>query len=218
MVSSSTRRLPSTVIDAVVWATADDETTAAHSVAATGMAIMIRAATRPPRNTRSPTFMRNAPLSFHSRSALLRTDRFPFIALLVDNFAQLANGLSQCNFNFMPRRGPSATNRKSFSARAPDGRHYRRRKPLTSAPKRGRHGSRIPGTAPTAGALSGPPRHRTKDDRHRAAAPETGSANRWKPKAPRPGGSAASDPASPPDRRSGRFESVRRSGPDWRAR
>ena len=78
------------------------------SVAATGMANIIRAANTPPR-TRIPTFMRNAPLSFQCRIAPLRTDRFPFVAPLVANFAKPANVLLQCNFIFIPRRCPSAT-------------------------------------------------------------------------------------------------------------
>src|SRR6478736_574822 len=63
MVSTSTRRLPSTAIEATVWAAAGADTSPAASVAATGTANMIRAARKPPR-TRIPKIMRNAPLSF----------------------------------------------------------------------------------------------------------------------------------------------------------
>src|ERR1700737_4974969 len=109
MVSGSTLRLPSTTIEDVVCAAADDDISAADTVAATGMATMIRAATKPPRNTRIPTFMRDAPSSFQCQSAPPRTDRIPFVVTLVANFVRLANGLLQCNFNFNPRRCLSAT-------------------------------------------------------------------------------------------------------------
>src|SRR2546425_10771034 len=89
MVSTSTRRLPSTWIVDTVWAAAGDGTSKTANVAATGVANMIRAANKPPR-TRIPKFMRRAPLSFHCRPAPLRTSRFPLIALLVANFAGAA--------------------------------------------------------------------------------------------------------------------------------
>ena len=47
-----------------------------------------------------------------SRAAPLRTGRFPFVAPLVANLAGAANGLSQCNFIFIPRRCPLATRLK----------------------------------------------------------------------------------------------------------
>ena len=78
-------------------------TSSAASVTATGIANMIRVANTPPR-TRIPTFIRQTPLSFASRPVPLRTGRFPFVALLVDNFAGAANVLSQCNFIFIPIR------------------------------------------------------------------------------------------------------------------
>jgi hypothetical protein len=53
MVSTSTRRLPSTWIEGADWATAGDDT---------GMANMIRAANKPAR-TRIPTYIRHAPSS-----------------------------------------------------------------------------------------------------------------------------------------------------------
>ena len=70
MVSTSTRRFPSTAIDAAVCAAACDETQRAATVAATGTANITRAASKPPR-TRIPKFMRNAPLSFRRRPAPL---------------------------------------------------------------------------------------------------------------------------------------------------
>jgi len=108
MVSTSTRRLPSTWIVDTVWAAAADGTSKTANMAATGVANMIRAANKPPR-TRIPKFMRRAPLLFHCRPAPLRTSRFPLIALLVANFAGAANVRLQGNFIFIPRRCPSAT-------------------------------------------------------------------------------------------------------------
>src|SRR6266851_1086555 len=114
MVSTSTRRLPSTWIEDTDWATAGDAITTVANVAATGTANMIRAAKRPPR-TRIPTFMRNAPSSFQCRTVPLRTSRFPFVAILVANFARAANARLQCNFNFIPRRCLLATLPKKAS-------------------------------------------------------------------------------------------------------
>jgi hypothetical protein len=61
MVSTSTRRFPSTPIVSTVWATAGATTNAAAKVAATGTPNMIRAANKPPL-TRIPKIMRNAAL------------------------------------------------------------------------------------------------------------------------------------------------------------
>src|SRR6266550_2180721 len=61
MVSTSTRRFPSTAIDATVWAAAGTDT----SAPAIGTATMIRAPSRAPR-TRIPNIMRNAPSSLHA--------------------------------------------------------------------------------------------------------------------------------------------------------
>src|ERR1700738_3670176 len=63
MVSISTRRLPSTSIEATDWATAGQDTSMMASVLATGMTNIIRAATKPPR-TPIPTFIRNLPWLF----------------------------------------------------------------------------------------------------------------------------------------------------------
>src|SRR5712671_2288681 len=63
MVSTSTRRFPSTAIDATVWAAAGTDTSAPPI----GTATMIRAPSRAPR-TRIPNIMRNAPSSLHCRS------------------------------------------------------------------------------------------------------------------------------------------------------
>jgi hypothetical protein len=63
IVSNSTRRFPSTEIDDRVWAAAGDDMSGTATIAATGAVATIRAASSVPRNTRIPTFMRNAPLS-----------------------------------------------------------------------------------------------------------------------------------------------------------
>src|SRR5580704_10800819 len=69
MVSTSTRRFPTTSIDETVsTAFAGEATDRAASEATTGAPNMIRAASKPPR-TRIPNFMRKAPLSFQCRSA-----------------------------------------------------------------------------------------------------------------------------------------------------
>ena len=105
MVSTSTRRFPSTAIEAAVWAAAGEDTSTAASVAATGTANMIRAANKPPR-TRIPNIMRNAPLSFRCRPAPPRTGRFPFAALLVANFAGAANADIAVRFHFHSKTLP----------------------------------------------------------------------------------------------------------------
>src|SRR3954466_13534093 len=174
MVSTSTRRLPSTTIEDAVCAATGVEISAAATVAATGMATRTRAANKPPR-TRIPTVMRNAPLLSLSPPAPLRTDRFPFVAPLVANLAGAANGLSQCNFIFIPRRCPLATRLKKPLMTPPDaGCRYRSQTPSASAPARGRSGTPFPAPVPTADARGWLQPHRTKGGRHRAAAPETG--------------------------------------------
>src|ERR1700704_5727781 len=156
-----------------VWAATGDDISAAVTVAATGMATNIRAANKPPR-TRIPTFMRKAPLLFLSRSAPLRTGRFPFVALLVANLAGAANGLSQCNFNFIPRRCPSATRLKKPFMTRPDARcRCRSQTPSASAPDRDRSETPSPAPVPTGAGRERLQLHRTKGGRHRAAAPET---------------------------------------------
>src|SRR4051794_20041077 len=174
MVSSSTRRLPSTTIEDTVWAAAGDDIRVAVTAAATGTATKIRAPNKPPR-TRIPTFMRQAPLLSESRPAPLRTDRFPFVALLVANLAGAANGPSQRNFIFIPRRCPSATQlKKPFTTRPDAGCHYRSQTPSASAPGRARSGTPSPAPVPTTAGRGRLQPRRTGGDRHRAAAPETG--------------------------------------------
>src|ERR1700704_15328 len=157
-----------------VWAATGDDISAAVTVAATGMATNIRAANKPPR-TRIPTFMRKAPLLFLSRLAPLRTGRFPFVAPLVANLAGAANGLSQCNFIFIPRRCPLATRlKRRFMTRPDAGCRYRLQTPSASAPGRDRSGTPSPGPVPTAAVRGRLQPHRTKGGRHRVVAPETG--------------------------------------------
>src|SRR5258708_9851225 len=174
MVSTSTRRLPSTTIEAAVWAAAGADINAAATVAATGMATKIRAANKPPR-TRIPTVMRNAPLLSLSRAAPLRTGRFPFVALLVANLAGAANGLSQCDFIFIPRRCPSATRlKRRFMTRPDAGCRYRSQTPSASAPAPNPSGIPSLEPVPTKDAREWLQPHRTKGDRHRATVRETG--------------------------------------------
>src|ERR1700694_1923639 len=74
------------------------------------------------------------------------------------------------------KKAVSWVTRTGSSEKAPDGSRCRTQTPSASAPGPNRHGNRIPGTGPTRDALAPPRRHRTKGDRHRAAAPETDSA------------------------------------------
>ena len=53
MVSTSTRRFPSTAIDAAVWAAAGDDTSARRQRGGTGTANMIRAASKTPPHSHS---------------------------------------------------------------------------------------------------------------------------------------------------------------------
>src|SRR5258706_10266345 len=101
MVSTSPRWLPLTWMEDTLWAAAGGDISMTASGAATGVANMTRAATNQPPGNRIPNFMRKAPLSFQYRSAPLRTSRFPLIALLVANFAGVANvRLGAISFSF----------------------------------------------------------------------------------------------------------------------
>jgi hypothetical protein len=108
MVSTSTRRFPSTAIDAAVWAAAGE--TQAQPRGGTGTANMIRAARSPP----------HSHSKHHAQRALVipcrphPTNRqIPNVALLVANFAGAANQTSQCDSIFIPRRCQWATSQKS---------------------------------------------------------------------------------------------------------
>ncbi|GIQ72613.1 hypothetical protein BraRD5C2_10490 [Bradyrhizobium sp. RD5-C2] len=80
MVSSSTRRFPSTAIESTVCACAGAETATAAKVAAAGAANMTKAANSPPL-TRIPNIMRNAPLSLAMPDRSPTTRQIPNLPL-----------------------------------------------------------------------------------------------------------------------------------------
>ena len=105
MVSTSTRRFPTTSIWLTLCAAACVETSVTASGVTTGTANIIRAANKPPR-TRIPTFMRDAPSSSQCRIVPRRTDRFPICCFACNLFCRDGKRSATTQFQFHTKTLP----------------------------------------------------------------------------------------------------------------
>jgi hypothetical protein len=121
MVSTSTRRLPSTVIESTVCATAGADIATAAKVAATGTANMTKAANKPPL-TRIPNIMRDAPLSFRAGPYPYGTGRFPTCCTACSQLCHGGKLTTAMQFHFRSKTLPigNATKKPTSGSRDSD--------------------------------------------------------------------------------------------------